>query len=519
MIKTKTPFTLLCLTLSIFSFAQISEIELTPDGVVFPRMNTTQRNSLNPTQGQCIFNTQIKTLECFDGSEWTTGRSSIIIDTDGDTALELEQNADEDIIRFRTNGTEIMRLDDKTLHFSNNGQSVFIGENAGVADDLSNNRNTFVGSLAGQANTTGTQNVAVGHQAMKDNIAGNNNVALGQQALQKNKNSNNIALGFNAARDNNNGNKNIAIGGFSGFTNQNGNQNTFLGYEAGRNTSTASSGNVMIGHQAGMNETGNNKLFIANDNTTAPLIYGEFDNQKLVTNGDHEINGDAAVNGSIKVNDPSQTGYQLPTADGDADQVLKTNGNGNVSWSNDVSGGGGSGTTNVNCTDPENHDALLSAVILYYMVIDGIDGGSNFEAHQDAIEVYGYELKQLRTSSGVCNNITFKIRKALDKASPKLIQNNFIGTVISEAELFSYTPNTNNGYKLVSSIKIEDFLIQSVDMETVFEGNGEYKLYEIVQFDIQGTIETAYQLYNPTTGNPAGQVLSGWDCDTNVPIN
>ena len=313
MSNTKSILSICLLTLSVLSFAQISEVELVSDGVVFPRMNTAQRNVLSPVQGQCIYNTQTKSLECYDGTQWSSntgsGSSSLIVDGDGDTAIDVEQLTDEDVIRFNTDGTEVMRLDGQTLHFSNNGQSVFVGEHAGAVDDLSNNRNTFVGSLAGQANTAGTQNVAVGHQAMKDNITGSNNVALGQQALQKNNNSNNIAIGFMAARDNNNGNKNIAIGGFSGFTNQSGIKNTMIGYEAGRNTATTTSGSVMIGHQAGMNEVDNNRLIIANDNTPTPLIYGEFDSQKLKTNGSFEATGKIKVGNDTQTPIPGQMRY------------------------------------------------------------------------------------------------------------------------------------------------------------------------------------------------------------------
>ncbi len=271
--------------------AQTTEVELIPDGIVFPRMNTNQRNALSAVQGQCIYNTNSKAIECYNGTSWSGSASSTpssIVDNDGDTGISVEQNVDDDLIRFTVSSTEGMQFDGQTLQFVNTGQSVFIGENSGVSDDLSDNKNTFVGSLSGQANTSGTQNVAVGHQAMKDNVTGSNNVAIGQQALQKNKNSNNIAIGFNAARDNSTGVKNTIIGGFSGFINQSGNENTMIGYEAGRNTNTTSSGNVMIGHQAGMNEAGNDRLYIANDDTDEPLLYGEFDTEKLIANGTFE---------------------------------------------------------------------------------------------------------------------------------------------------------------------------------------------------------------------------------------
>jgi hypothetical protein len=47
--------------------------------------------------------------------------------------------------------------------------------------------------------------------------------------------------------------------------------------------------NVFLGSGAGYNETGSNKLYISNSNTSTPLIYGEFDNQYLEINGDLTI--------------------------------------------------------------------------------------------------------------------------------------------------------------------------------------------------------------------------------------
>lgn len=71
MSKTKSILSVFLLTLSVFSFAQISEVELVSDGIVFSRMDTAQRNALSPVQGQCIFNTQSKDLDCFNGTQWT----------------------------------------------------------------------------------------------------------------------------------------------------------------------------------------------------------------------------------------------------------------------------------------------------------------------------------------------------------------------------------------------------------------------------------------------------------------
>ena len=42
-------------------------------------------------------------------------------------------------------------------------------------------------------------------------------------------------------------------------------------------SNTAGSGNVFLGNEAGYKETGSNKLYIDNSDTSTPLIYGQFD--------------------------------------------------------------------------------------------------------------------------------------------------------------------------------------------------------------------------------------------------
>ena len=117
--------------------------------------------------------------------------------------------------------------------------SVFIGRDAGY-NNSSGNSNTLVGYLAGYANTTGDENTFLGYGA--------------------------------------------------GLFNTTGEGNTFLGSYAGVNNNTGS-GNVFIGRTAGLNETGSNRLYIDNSNTATPLIYGEFDNNKVTLNGNLEVIG------------------------------------------------------------------------------------------------------------------------------------------------------------------------------------------------------------------------------------
>jgi hypothetical protein len=79
------------------------------------------------------------------------------------------------------------------------------------------------------------------------------------------------------------------MGAQAGYSNNIGFSNTFLGRSAGFNTT--GSGNVFIGYNAGYNETGSNKLYIDNSTTSTPLIFGEFDNNKLTINGNLEVIG------------------------------------------------------------------------------------------------------------------------------------------------------------------------------------------------------------------------------------
>ncbi len=59
------------------------------------------------------------------------------------------------------------------------GKSLFLGENAGVSDDGSNNENVGIGLNALNANTSGYRNTAVGDYAMQTNSTGHDNVAIG----------------------------------------------------------------------------------------------------------------------------------------------------------------------------------------------------------------------------------------------------------------------------------------------------------------------------------------------------
>ncbi len=144
-------------------------------------------------------------------------------------------------------------------------QNTFLGDSAGYSN--TNDGNTFVGYFAGLANSEGYQNTFIGRTAGYANSTGDGNTFLGAYAGY-----------FNTT-----GYLNTILGYFTGYYNTTGNWNTFLGVYAGYNNT--GSGNVFLGFHAGSNEKGSNKLYIDNSNTSTPLIYGEFDNNKVVING------------------------------------------------------------------------------------------------------------------------------------------------------------------------------------------------------------------------------------------
>lgn len=228
-----------------------------------------------------------------------------------------------------------VKIDAGKLPFVNTGGSVFIGDNAGVNDDLTNNNNvfvgdkagqnnttgdsnTFIGSNAGKSNTTGTINTALGISALDNNTTGVSNVALGRSALSGNTTgTGNVGVGTSALQFKTTGSNNTAVGTNSLISLNSGNYNVSIGAAAGNNNLTGSL-NVFLGSNAGYNETGSNKLYIDNSSTSTPLIYGNFAADSL------------KVNGTLTINNA----YTLPNTAGTVNYVLQTNGTGQANWVN-----------------------------------------------------------------------------------------------------------------------------------------------------------------------------------------
>ncbi len=171
------------------------------------------------------------------------------------------------------------------IHGANN---TFIGSSAGRSTD--SDHNTCLGSNSG-TNNTGYSNTFIGSYAGMKNTIGGYNVFLGRGAgWNIQDGSGNTFIGSGAGANIKSGQENIIIG--SGAAGENyfagsgtGSSNIIIGNRAGYSLSNTSS-NIFIGNEAGYNETGSNLLVIENSSSSTPLVYGNFETNKVNINGD-----------------------------------------------------------------------------------------------------------------------------------------------------------------------------------------------------------------------------------------
>ena len=250
---------------------------------------------------------------------------SFIQDAYGDTRILVDSNAtDDDVIHFEMNGTEYFRMRPNRLEVLNSGFIVFIGDSAGLNDDLSNNYNVGIGNSALYSNTSGSYNMALGYFAMQNNTTGVFNSSVGVAALLNNTTGNynsstgylsnglnttgdlNVAIGYGANYNNQTGDQNVAIGALAGLGNTGASKtsNLYLGVFSGYRHTRDSS--IFIGNRAGFNETRSNVFYLDNTATTDPLLFGDLSNNTLTVNdtlaiGTYSPNEKLDVEGSAEI--------------------------------------------------------------------------------------------------------------------------------------------------------------------------------------------------------------------------
>jgi len=195
-------------------------------------------------------------------------------------------------------------------------ENTFVGYHAGD-HNMHGDFNTFVGRQAGYNNTEGDYNTFIGPDAGYSNTTGDNNTYIGRGAgYWSTEGIENVFVGKLAGIGNGLGSHNTFVGTHTGFSNTDGINNTYLGHSAGRSNNSGN-GNVFLGHQAGYNETGSDKLYIANSDTSTPLIHGDFQTQELTVNGKLTVSGGVKFpDGTVQNTAAAPTWHQiLPAAD------------------------------------------------------------------------------------------------------------------------------------------------------------------------------------------------------------
>ena len=180
-----------------------------------------------------------------------------------------------------------------------------------LTDAIYNGRSLFLGEGSGVSETFQRWNTGVGKDVMPVNISGTENVAIGVGAGAKLIADSNVLIGAWVAPDLTTGIGNIIVGKDSGDDLETGDHNTLVGFYirtlpnskenvvVGRDNQSYGDANIILGDEnivtgsnniiIGNNEdlgTADNKLIISNvvGGTATPLIYGEFDNKKLIFN-------------------------------------------------------------------------------------------------------------------------------------------------------------------------------------------------------------------------------------------
>lgn len=273
------------------------------------------------------------------------GNFSLYNNTSGNYNIAIGDSA-----AYNNTVSDIVAIGSKALYSNTTGNwNMAIGFSA-LKANTTGTTNTAVGYLSLLDNTTGFANVAIGGNTLLENTIGFANTALGWAALNNNNaGAANTGLGYEALDGITNGNENVGIG-YRALNDRNGtgntavgsyagvrltgsvtsNQNTFIGYNAGGGSS--GNNNIFLGYLAGRFFSGNNSILIGHDvangvalsdilaidnsSTATPLIFGNFATNLL------------RINGTLNVNNA----YSFPLTDGTSNQVLQTDGAGNVSW-------------------------------------------------------------------------------------------------------------------------------------------------------------------------------------------
>jgi trimeric autotransporter adhesin len=284
------------------------DLTSTKKGLLVPRMTLQQRSEIqDPAMGLMIFQTDLLSgFYYFNGEKWqplSNDAQKVIAaanwETDGNAGLASNAfigTTDTVSVAFKVNNQPAGLLDFRK-------GNTFLGYQAAMR--ANGTYITAIGSGALASTTTGLYNVALGTLAMHYNIVGSANTALGTAA----------GLGNNG------------------------------------------SGNIFLGFQAGANANGNNQLFIDNSGTPTPLIYGNFDADRIginTNNPNSTLSIDSRQNGisGLEFKQLNSNSTAFPPNG----KVLTLDGNGRMILARDSTGGGSTTIGNTDWSRLQNGD-------------------------------------------------------------------------------------------------------------------------------------------------------------------
>lgn len=249
-----------------------------------------------------------------------------------------------------TTGNKNVAIGSRSMKDNTTGyMNVGIGWSS-LTKNTTGGRNVAIGgSEALDANTTGSNNVAIGDRSMTYNVSGQSNVAIGSNSLLNNNSGNyNTMVGVEAGssirtENGNTGNDNVGLGYRALQLNYSGDKNVAIGWDALRRTK--GSGNIGLGYKAGWyNVDGNNNTFIGinagigSSNATNLSNATALGNNAIVDTSNKIQLGDSNITNVETSGSITAGAITIPNTDGSANQILKTDGSGTLSWTT-ISGG------------------------------------------------------------------------------------------------------------------------------------------------------------------------------------
>lgn len=227
----------------------------------------------------------VKIQDVADGTDWhVNGNASTV-------ATNFLGTTDNVPLNFRVNNQKAGRIGVTA------DASAFWGYQAGNLDDLSNNKNSFIGYQSGANTTNGFSNTGIGYQSLNGNTIGSSNTSAGYQSMYKNTTGyQNTASGAGAMYNNTTGYQNSVAGYQTLYSNLGGYGNTASGFQA-LYSNTSGYLNTAYGYKPlYSNNTGSYNIGIG-----AAAMYSNTSGQHNIAIGDSALYTNTSTDSSIAI--------------------------------------------------------------------------------------------------------------------------------------------------------------------------------------------------------------------------